>query len=103
MSILHVNQIAGALRRLFDGHIDLSDAPVNPADREKCFLTGALAAFAVAQLAGSSLPKRRKLSLTAKTITALMRSTTTVPPRPCTSFKRNGTAMAMDRLSEQTS
>jgi hypothetical protein len=26
VSILHVNQIAGALHRMFDGHIDLADA-----------------------------------------------------------------------------
>jgi AIPR protein len=52
VSILHVNQIAGALHRMFDGCIDLADTPPNPDDREKCFLTRALAAFAVAQLAG---------------------------------------------------
>jgi hypothetical protein len=52
VSILHVNQIAGALHRMFDGHIDLADAPLNPDEREKCFLTRALAAFAIAQLAG---------------------------------------------------
>lgn len=37
---------------MFDGHIDLADASPNATDREKCFLTRALAAFAVAQLAG---------------------------------------------------
>jgi hypothetical protein len=37
---------------MFDGHIDLTDASPYPDDREKCFLTRALAAFAVAQLAG---------------------------------------------------
>lgn len=52
MSILHVNQIAGALHKVFDGLIDLTDAPAKPDEREKCFLTRALAAFAVAQLAG---------------------------------------------------
>lgn len=52
MSQLHVNQIAGVLDRLFSGLIDLSDASPNPADREKCFLSRALAAFCIAQLAG---------------------------------------------------
>jgi AIPR protein len=52
MSILHVNQIAGALHRMFDGQIDLADAPPSGPDREKVFLTRALAAFAIAQLAG---------------------------------------------------
>jgi AIPR protein len=52
MSILHVNQIAGALRRMFDNLIDLSDAPVSGPDHDKCFLTRSLAAFAIAQLAG---------------------------------------------------
>jgi hypothetical protein len=37
---------------MFDGHIDLADAPDSGAEREKCFLTRALAAFAVAQLTG---------------------------------------------------
>jgi len=60
MSILHVNQIAGALHRMFDGHIDLSDAPPNPEDREKCFRTRALAAFGVAQLAGITPPEAAK-------------------------------------------
>lgn len=54
MSILHVNQIAGALHRLFDGKIDLSDAQIGTAESEKVFLTRALAAFAIAQLAGVS-------------------------------------------------
>lgn len=52
MSILHVNQIAGALRRMFDGLIDLSDVPITNPDRDKVFLTHALAAFAIAQLSG---------------------------------------------------
>ena len=52
MSILHVNQIAGALHRMFDGEIDLTDVTSNQDEREKCFLTRSLAAFAVAQLAG---------------------------------------------------
>jgi hypothetical protein len=52
LSILHVSQIAGALHRMFDAKIDLSDVSPNPDEREKCFLTRALAAFAVAQLAG---------------------------------------------------
>jgi hypothetical protein len=60
VSILHVNQIAGALHRMFDGCIDLADTPPNPDDREKCFLTRALAAFAVAQLAGITPPEAAK-------------------------------------------
>jgi AIPR protein len=52
MSVLHVNQIAGALHRMFDGQVDMADAPASGPDREKSFLTRALAAFAVAQLAG---------------------------------------------------
>src|ERR1700726_1010868 len=101
MSILHVNQIAGALRRMFDGHIDLADAPPDAANREKCFLTRALAALPSHNWRESFLRKRRKPLLTAQTITALMRSITTSPPRPCTLCKPNGTAMAMVRLSEQ--
>lgn len=52
MSQLHVTQIAGVLHRHFDGLIDIADASPNAADREKCFLSRALSAFAVAQLAG---------------------------------------------------
>jgi hypothetical protein len=52
VSILHVNQIAGALHRMFDGEIDLTDVTSNQDEREKCFLSRSLAAFAVAQLAG---------------------------------------------------
>src|SRR5271154_6945292 len=54
MSILHVNQIAGALHRMFDGFIDLSDAPPDPNEAEKLFLTRALAAFSISQLAAVS-------------------------------------------------
>ena len=54
MSILHVNQISGALHRMFDGLIDLADASPKPDEAEKLFLTRALAAFAVVQLAGVS-------------------------------------------------
>jgi hypothetical protein len=54
MSILHVNQISGALHRMFGGLINLADAPPDPNDAEKVFLTRALAAFAVSQLAGVS-------------------------------------------------
>jgi hypothetical protein len=35
----------------------MADAPRNPDDREKCFRTRALAAFAVAQLAGVTPPE----------------------------------------------
>jgi hypothetical protein len=54
MSILHVNQISGALHLMFGGLINLADAPPDPNDAEKVFLTRALAAFAVSQLAGVS-------------------------------------------------
>jgi len=60
VSILHVNQIAGALHRMFDGEIDLADVTPNPDEREKCFLTRSLAAFAVAQLAGITAPEAAK-------------------------------------------
>jgi hypothetical protein len=52
MSILHVNQIAGALERQFNNMIDLSDVTANVDERRKCFLTRSLAAFAISQLAG---------------------------------------------------
>lgn len=54
MSILHVSQIAGALHRLFDGKIDISDTQAGTPDSEKVFLTRALAAFSIKQLAGIS-------------------------------------------------
>lgn len=37
---------------MFDSEIDLADVTSNPDEREKCFLTRSLAAFAIAQLAG---------------------------------------------------
>ena len=52
MSVLHVNQIAGALHRTFDNLIDTSD--ILGKDVEKHFLSRALAAFSIAQLAGVS-------------------------------------------------
>ncbi|MBR0669956.1 AIPR family protein [Neoroseomonas soli] len=53
MSLLHVNQIKGFLLRSYKGLIDLRDvANLQEADREKVLLSRALAAFAVAQLAG---------------------------------------------------
>lgn len=54
MSILHVNQIAGALERVFDGKIDLSDQVAGSPEAAKTFLTRSLAAFAIMQLAGIS-------------------------------------------------
>ncbi len=60
MSILHVNQIAGALHRMFDGEIDLSDVSPNPSEREKIFLTRSLAAFGIAQLAGITASEAAK-------------------------------------------
>jgi hypothetical protein len=54
MSILHVNQTAGALRRIFDGKIDLTDQVRGSPEADKVFLTRALAAFAIMQLAGIS-------------------------------------------------
>ena len=56
MSILHVNQIAGALHRMFDGHIDLTDASPYPEDREKCFLSVGSGVRAVADDGG---PRRK--------------------------------------------
>jgi hypothetical protein len=52
LSILHVNQIAGALHRMFDGVVVLDDAQQDAADSERLFLSRALAAFALTQLAG---------------------------------------------------
>jgi hypothetical protein len=54
MSILHVNQIAGALQRMFGGFIDMADGVSNPDDSSKLFRSRALAAFAIAQLVGIS-------------------------------------------------
>jgi hypothetical protein len=53
MSQLHVNQIKGFLKRTYPGLIDLTDvANLQEHDRETVLLTRALAAFAVAHLAG---------------------------------------------------
>jgi hypothetical protein len=53
MSIIHVNQIKNHMRRVFDGLIDLSDASNAPIDmQETCFLSRALAAYAVHYLSG---------------------------------------------------
>ena len=54
MSILHVNQIAGALDRTFAGKIDLSDQVAGSPEANKVFLTRSLAAFVIMQLAGTS-------------------------------------------------
>lgn len=54
MSILHVNQVAGALRKTFDGLIDMSDVGQASADRDKTFLSRAIAAFGILQLCGLS-------------------------------------------------
>lgn len=54
MSILHVNQVAGALRKAFDGHIDMNDVGQASADRDRTFLSRALAAFGILQLCGLS-------------------------------------------------
>jgi AIPR protein len=54
MSILHVNQIAGALRAMFDGIIDMTDVAQAGTDKDKMFLTRALAAFAIVQLTGAT-------------------------------------------------
>ncbi|MEY9460844.1 hypothetical protein ABH973_001257 [Bradyrhizobium ottawaense] len=54
MSILHVNQIDGALHRLFDGKIDLNDSQSGSPASEKLFLSRALAAFAIMQLGAIS-------------------------------------------------
>jgi hypothetical protein len=51
MSILHVNHITAALKNRFTDKIDLSDIPTQRTDRENFFLTRALAAFVIAELA----------------------------------------------------
>jgi len=56
MSILHVNQIAGALHRMFDGLVDVSDGPTDKDQAERLFLSRALAAFALTHLANASPP-----------------------------------------------
>lgn len=64
MSLLHVNQIKGFLLRTYAPLIDLSDvANLQEADREKVLLSRALAAFAVAQLAGLE-PKEAAAAVT---------------------------------------
>lgn len=52
MAILHIGHIKAALKKRFDGLIDLSDVP-NAAgdDGENFFLTRSLAAFVIAELA----------------------------------------------------
>ncbi len=53
MSQLHVNQIRGFLNRTYRGLIDLTDVQhLQEHDRDAVFLTRALAAFAMAHLAG---------------------------------------------------
>ena len=63
MSILHVNQIAGALHRVFDGLVDLSDANAPPQEVERLFLSRTLAAFALVQLA-NALPAEAAAAIT---------------------------------------
>jgi hypothetical protein len=66
MSILHVNQIDGALHRLFDGKIDLGDAQLGTPASEKIFLTRALARHLPSCSLAVSLPMtRHSLSRTA--------------------------------------
>ena len=63
MSVLHVNQIAGALHRVFDGLVDLSDANAPPQEVERLFLSRTLAAFALVQLA-NALPAEAAAAIT---------------------------------------
>jgi hypothetical protein len=52
MAILHIGHIKAALRKRFDGLIDLSDVPnAKGEDLENFFLTRSLAAFVIAELA----------------------------------------------------
>ncbi|HXC48267.1 MAG TPA: AIPR family protein [Candidatus Sulfotelmatobacter sp.] len=52
MAILHIGHIKAALKRRFDGLIDLSDVPnAKGDDLENFFLTRSLAAFVIAELA----------------------------------------------------
>ena len=52
MAVLHIGHIKAALRKRFDGLIDLSDVPnVKRDDLENFFLTRSLAAFVIAELA----------------------------------------------------
>ncbi len=52
MAILHIGHIKAALRKRFDGLIDLSDVPnAKGDDLENFFLTRSLAAFVIAELA----------------------------------------------------
>jgi len=52
MAILHIGHIKAALKKRFDGLIDLSDIKTAPeAERENFFLTRSLSAFVIAELA----------------------------------------------------
>jgi hypothetical protein len=53
MAILHIGHIKAALKKRFEGIIDLSDIPANapPHERENFFLTRSLSAFVIAELA----------------------------------------------------
>ena len=52
MAILHIGHIKAALKKRFDGIIDLSDHPnAPPTERENFFLTRSLAAFVIAEFA----------------------------------------------------
>lgn len=52
MSKLHARHVADALRATYDGLIDMSDCGASGDQRDKVFLTRALAAFAVRRVAG---------------------------------------------------
>ncbi|MFK4620059.1 AIPR family protein [Bradyrhizobium diazoefficiens] len=54
MSVLHVKQVEGALRNLFGSLIDVGDVNQAPPDKDKTFLSRALASFAVLQLSGTT-------------------------------------------------
>ena len=54
MSILHVNQVAGTLHKLFDGLIETSDGQSDATELERLFLSRALAAFALTQLTNAT-------------------------------------------------
>lgn len=47
MSMIHVNQIKTHLKRVYEGIVDVNDAGQNAENRENCFLTRSLAAYAI--------------------------------------------------------
>lgn len=63
MSVLHVKQIEGALRKVFGSLVDVTDVSQAAGDKDKTFLSRALAAFAILQLSGTT-PSEAAASVT---------------------------------------